>query len=268
MRTSKRYAIIDGAIEEGVTVFLAQEKAPNCCLYAEPIQPELITLAPYLVEVTPEVEAWLAIRETPWGIIITSELSLQKLQQHLRLFLWVMIPDQDKSVLFRFYDPRNMGALLEVLTGRELQLFTLPVQKITAIFNGINQEFNFSPQVTDATTAEGENKEVFPLRFTRRQYEKLNMQSQKNYVHELAGFIKQIVTDSPISESHLAEEYFLFCQAYDITDDNSVKQMIRLLLNENIRDTQDIPDNWLEVLGDTVRPGYRRVQQLTADKGL
>lgn len=266
--TPKRYAVIDGAIEEGVTDFLAQEKAPNCCLYADPIQPELIALAPYLVEVTPGVEAWLSLRDTPWGIFLTSELSLQKLQQHLRFFLWVMIPDQDKPVLFRFYDPRNIGALLEVLTGRELQLFTFPVLKITVMLNDISQEFDFPPQATGASTAVGENTSMFPLRFTRRQYEKLNMQAQKNYINELSGFIAQNITDSTISVSHLAEEYFLFCQAYDITDDNSVRQMITLLLNENLYDTQDIPDNWLEVLGDTARPGYQRVQELTTDKGL
>lgn len=143
---------------------------------------------------------------------------------------------------------------------------------MTSVMNLISdlrpQTSALSPQGADVSTDEGENKEVSLLRFTRRQYEKLNIQAQTNYLHELAGFIKQNITDSTISVSHLAEEYYLFCQAYDITDDNSVRQMIRLLLNENIHDTQDIPDNWLEVLGDTAHPGYRRVQELTTDKGL
>ncbi|HBV7152845.1 TPA: DUF4123 domain-containing protein, partial [Escherichia coli] len=80
---------------------------PHCCLYAEPIQPDLVALAPYLMEVVPEVEAWLRDKASPWGIYLTSESSMRELQQHFRRYLWVRIPEQEKPVLMRFYDPRN-----------------------------------------------------------------------------------------------------------------------------------------------------------------
>ncbi|XJM29968.1 DUF4123 domain-containing protein [Escherichia coli] len=96
-------------------------------MYAEPIQPDLVALAPYLVEVVPEVEAWLRDKASPWGIYLTSESSMRELQQHFRRYLWVRIPEQEKPVLMRFYDPRNIWVLAEVLTPRQL-LFYQPRQ--------------------------------------------------------------------------------------------------------------------------------------------
>ncbi|WP_341833201.1 DUF4123 domain-containing protein, partial [Escherichia coli] len=78
--------------------------------------PDLVALAPYLVEVVPEVEAWLRDKASPWGIYLTSESSMRELQQHFRRYLWVRIPEQEKPVLMRFYDPRNIWVLAEVLT--------------------------------------------------------------------------------------------------------------------------------------------------------
>ena len=43
-----QYAIVDGAVEEGLLDFLNEVNPPHCCLYAEPIQPDLVALAPYL----------------------------------------------------------------------------------------------------------------------------------------------------------------------------------------------------------------------------
>lgn len=45
-----RYAIVDGAIEEGLLEFLEKINPPHCCLYAQPVQPDLVPLAPYLVD--------------------------------------------------------------------------------------------------------------------------------------------------------------------------------------------------------------------------
>lgn len=268
MADAKRYAVIDGAIEEGVMDFLAQANVPYCCLYAEPIQPELVKLAPYLVEVAPEVEAWLELKETPWGLFLISEMSLQKLQQHLRHFLWVTIPEQEKPVLFRFYDPRNIGTMIEVMTPRQLSVFTCQMSKIETGYKGGCREFYFSTTAIPSP-ADLNIFEVTPLKFTRRQYEKLNVQSQENYINELADFISQLpVSISAVSVNHLAEEYLLFCHSYDITDDHSIRQMVKLLIENNIHDTQSIPDRWLDVLDDNSRPGYNRVQELMTNKGI
>lgn len=41
-----QYAIVDGAVEEGLLDFLNEVNPPHCCLYAEPIQLDLVALAP------------------------------------------------------------------------------------------------------------------------------------------------------------------------------------------------------------------------------
>lgn len=111
-----RYAIIDGAVEEELLKFLEETNPPHCCLYSEPIQPDLVTLAPYLVEVIPEVDVWLQTKETPWGIYLITNTNMNKLRQHLRKYLQVLIPGESKPVLFRFYDPRNIWDFLSVLS--------------------------------------------------------------------------------------------------------------------------------------------------------
>ncbi|WYX64606.1 DUF4123 domain-containing protein [Morganella morganii] len=61
------YAIIDAASEPDVFSLLDEYTPPVCCLYSEPLQPEIAELAPYLVEVSDDVRQWLDTRQTPWG---------------------------------------------------------------------------------------------------------------------------------------------------------------------------------------------------------
>ncbi|BBV65317.1 TPA: DUF4123 domain-containing protein [Kluyvera ascorbata] len=132
----KKYAIIDGAVEEGLLDFLRETNPPHCCLYAEPIQPDLVALAPYLTEVTQEVEAWLSAKDTPWGISLTTPSSMNVLRQHLRRYLQVLIPGETKPVLFRFYDPRNVWDFLSVLSEWEKYLFLGPIETISTNLDG------------------------------------------------------------------------------------------------------------------------------------
>ncbi|MEX6397558.1 DUF4123 domain-containing protein [Providencia hangzhouensis] len=92
-----------------------EHEPPASCLYSEPIQPEIVSLAPYLVEVTEEVQRWLSTRETPWEIYVYTHATMRELRQHLRKYLMVMIPGQEKPVFWRFYDPRNVWDVLEPL---------------------------------------------------------------------------------------------------------------------------------------------------------
>lgn len=148
-----KYAIVDGAVEEGLLDFLNEVNPPHCCLYAEPIQPDLVALAPYLVEVVPEVEAWLRDKASPWGIYLTSESSMRELQQHFRRYLWVRIPEQEKPVLMRFYDPRNIWVLAEVLTPASF-FFINPVRQLSTRYGEEYREDNFS-SVRPAETDDG-----------------------------------------------------------------------------------------------------------------
>lgn len=267
MRTI-RYAIIDGAIEENLLDFLHRKNPSYCCLYAEPIQPELVELAPYLVEITPEIDEWLSTKETPWGISMTSEFTLRKLQQHFRTYLWVTIPEQEKPVLLRFYDPRNIEALIEVLTPRERLQFTEPLHQLSVDYNGLYREYDFST----CSSSEGikrRKKKSLPLAFTRRQYDKLCQQAEKNYLAELVCFIKKQEQDIPEIQlspkqpiSKLAEEYLQLCHSLHITDDPSIKRLITLFLYKQICEPKDIPDEWYAQLNGQTRSSTFSVKML------
>lgn len=104
-----KYAIVDGAVEEGLLDFLNEVNPPHCCLYAEPIQPDLVALAPYLVEVVPEVEAWLRDKASPWGIYLTSESSMRELQQHFRRYSGLGSPNRRNLFSCDFMIPGIYG---------------------------------------------------------------------------------------------------------------------------------------------------------------
>ena len=263
-----RYAIIDGAIEEGLLEFLKKINSPHCCLYAAPIQPDLVALAPYLVEVSPEVDTWLQAKDSPWGIYLTSELGLRELQQHFRHYLWSIIPEQKKPVLMRYYDPRNIWAITSILTDRQLLSFIEPVDKLSTYYCGEYLEENFSSmRKSEPDRLQKERPTLLSL--TYRQYKKLEQQAQKNYIEQLSCFINENAekTDLMISSKNefsksLAVEYFSFCQSLNITDDLSIRNMVLILLKRSIIDTRNIPEEWDSILNDLTYPGHSRVQKL------
>ncbi|AYM91222.1 DUF4123 domain-containing protein [Serratia sp. 3ACOL1] len=118
MEEHKLYAIIDGALEADLQLMLERYNPPHCCLYAEPVQPELLELAPWLVMVDQQVEAWLGTRETPWGIYIYSKANIKSLRQHLRKYLHVLLPDQENQSISVFMIHVISGIFLKYyLTG-------------------------------------------------------------------------------------------------------------------------------------------------------
>lgn len=264
-----RYAIIDGAIEEELLAFLEKTNPPHCCLYAEPLQPDLVALAPYLVEVTTEVETWLQAKETPWGISLTSEFSLRELQQHFRHFLWIRIPEQEKPVLMRYYDPRNIWEIVRILTERQLLSFIKPVKKISTYYESEYHEDNFS-LVRESEPTRHRKEPPTLLTLTYRQYKKLEQKAQENYIDKLSFFIKEKSYKldlnflfENISPKALAEEYFSYCQSLNIKDDLSVRNLSLVFLKRKIIDTSDMPEEWYILLSDQTYPGHSRVQKLT-----
>ncbi|MCZ5753617.1 hypothetical protein O5207_20175 [Escherichia coli] len=61
------------------------------------------------MEVVPEVEAWLSVKASPWGIYLTSESSMRELQQHFRRYLWVRIPNRRNLFSCDFMIPGIYG---------------------------------------------------------------------------------------------------------------------------------------------------------------
>lgn len=263
-----RYAIVDGAVEEELLDFLEKANPPHCCLFSPPIQPDLVRMAPYLIEVTQEVEQWLNIRKKPWGLYFFSYNKLHLLVQHFRHYLWVYIPEQTKPVLLRFYDPRNIWTLINVLTPLELNCFIEPLTKISTKYLYKVQEDDFSSRrKVGKRKIEGSVRSR--LVFTRKQYEILSRQAQNNYVQSLGLYIKEFTTTQGVSlrqnslnYKDCAEDFFNFCQSLNVTDDKSIRGITYLLLNNGIYNSIDTPHEWISILNNNEAPIHRQVERL------
>lgn len=266
--TPALYAIVDGAIEDDLLTFLREKKPPHCCLFPPPVQPEMVALAPYLIGVTTDVFTWLDAKDTPWGIYLYSPQKIHLLVQHFRRYLWVSIPVQNKPVLFRFYDPRNIWALMEVLTPRELFLFTEPLHKICTLYANEERERDFpSLQISEGKRVSLKDKSM--LMFTHKQYSLLNKQAQDNYISKLSLYIHNYYQENNRTlpgdvhyVAQWAEDCFMFCLSLNIIDDLSIRGMTFLMLENDIKNSDEIPSAWVDSLNNPEIPAHNQVEIL------
>ncbi|OCQ53311.1 hypothetical protein Ppb6_01484 [Photorhabdus australis subsp. thailandensis] len=298
MTEEKRYAVIDGAAEPRLFFILEHFDPPVTCLYDESLQPELLKVAPYLVEVTEKVGLFLAEWGTPWGIFLHSQADMRTLRQHLRKYLQVLLPDQAKPVFFRFYDPRNIWDFLSVLSDWETHCFLGPIDKIATNYPGIDRQDSFH-SARKQFPAEAHSRQKM-LKITKEQYAHFNHLFAQRYINKLTHFINEVsyyhaadamniphsvltalsdkilinplpnISSAPthideealIRHQNLAEACFYFCQDNKITDERSIRGFLYLLMERRIEQFQHIPPTWLAQLSDNQGPGYYRMEKL------
>jgi hypothetical protein len=126
------FALLDGASAPSLVKSLYEHEPEYCCLYRGELAPDMATVAPYLVRLEAESkftelvlgEGWGA----HWGSFVVTIANLRTLRDHFRSFQTVELPDQ-RTVLFRYYDPRILRTFLPVCNAAELATFFGPVQK-------------------------------------------------------------------------------------------------------------------------------------------
>jgi uncharacterized protein DUF4123 len=126
------YAVLDGASIPKLLGTLHEQKPEFCCLYPGELKPDMAAVAPYLVRLesgkafTEQIlkEGWGA----HWGVLIVSGGDLRALRDHFREFHKVELPDQ-RTVIFRYYDPRVLRIFLPVCNEPELTQFFGPVKR-------------------------------------------------------------------------------------------------------------------------------------------
>lgn len=261
MNKQKLYAIIDGASEEELMPMLAKLDPPATCLYAPPIQPDLVDIAPYVVLVDDDVKEWLDARETPWGIYITTDADLKTIRSHLRKYLYVLLPDSDKPVFFRFYDPRNIWMLTSVLTDWELHSFMGPIEKIETNFKGTNHADTFATRRKQYPQDAVSNKSIMSL--TQEQYDEMIKDFEKRYIKKLA---KQIPENDESIPEEFASKIFYYLKKLGIDDDRSIRGITTLLTENECYSILSMPREYKTRLEDTSTPGYYRVERLLLDE--
>ncbi|MEE3652493.1 MULTISPECIES: DUF4123 domain-containing protein [unclassified Brenneria] len=289
MSGSVQYAVIDGAVEEGLLDFLAEHNPPHCCLYAEPLQHELAPLAPYLVEVTSEVSSWLINKTTPWGIYLFTSAVMKDLRHHLRKYLQIIIPSEEKPVFFRFYDPRNIWGFCQVLTAWELHCFMGPIEKMVTAYDGIIWEEHFQSVREPFPKIVQNRMKLFKI--NQFQLNAINQCAEERYIDGLisqirsqyAEIIQPVLTDErqwKINQEHyfykessdnnpadfsaesIVKDCYYFCKMKGIEDDRSIRGLLHLLIEKNIYSFKKIPELWRKTLSNESLPGYFRVECL------
>ena len=128
---SRTFAILDGASAPDLVKNLYEHEPEFCCLYRGELQPDLATVAPYLVRLEPGTPfAELVLADgwgAHWGSFFVSAANLRTLRNHFRAFHTVELPDR-RTVLFRYYDPRVLRHFLPACNAAELAEFFGPVQ--------------------------------------------------------------------------------------------------------------------------------------------
>jgi Domain of unknown function (DUF4123) len=128
----KLYALLDGARSPQVHSLVNESRLPSRCLYAEPLLPPMRDVAPYLVEMPPAAVFNLSLIAhsfgRSWGVFLETAQPIEPLRAHLRQFLRVE-DEQDRRLLFRFYDPRVLRVFLPTCTVDELRTFFGPIHR-------------------------------------------------------------------------------------------------------------------------------------------
>ena len=127
------YAILDGALIDGLERQLDSQAAHYVCLYRGEIEPWLKRVAPYLVRLeqpSPLLE-WVIEGGwgKHWGVFLNSSADMVTLRRHFRQFLLVRVPDEPDQVYFRYYDPRVLKTYLPSCNSPELRAFFGPVHR-------------------------------------------------------------------------------------------------------------------------------------------
>ncbi|ROP56314.1 uncharacterized protein DUF4123 [Enterobacter sp. BIGb0383] len=260
MSEATTWAIVDTAAEPGLSAMLDDLDPPHASLYADPVPEEIGRLAPWLVQVDDAVRHWLMQRETPWGIFLESQASLKDLRQHLRKYLHVQIPNEEKPVFFRFYDPRNIWSFLSVLSPWEQHSFLGPIDTIATHWQGNLHRENFA-----------ELKETYPsgsvskrkmMRITQEQMDGLTVIFEQRYVDGLVEKVKAWTPPETVVDAKNIGEIFRWLKEQGITDDRSIRGLFYLFSEHHCLDLESIPSEFKSVLCTEFEDGAYKAESL------
>lgn len=128
----KAYAVLDGASNPALLDHLYGDDAPEfSCLYRGELEPDIAECAPYLarLEAGTAFTDWLTGNGwgLHWGIYAVADCDLKSLRYHLRKLNMVYDPETNKSLLFRYYDPRVLTTFLPTCDAKQVSDFFGPV---------------------------------------------------------------------------------------------------------------------------------------------
>jgi len=121
------FTVLDGASVEQLPQLLWEHKPQNICLYRGELEPDMASVAPYLVKLEFDHRFTKLVCEKGWGkhwgifVITPADVDIRVLRQHFRKFLKVLSPD-NKTLYFRYYDPRVLRVYLPTCNAEEIRI--------------------------------------------------------------------------------------------------------------------------------------------------
>ncbi|ACX89190.1 conserved hypothetical protein [Pectobacterium parmentieri WPP163] len=255
-----RWAIVDAAAEPELFSMLEQFDPPHASLYADPVPENIGRLAPHLVRVDDAIIQWLEQRKTPWGILLESRADMKTLRQHLRKYLHVQIPNEEKPVFFRFYDPRNIWPLLSVLSDWEKHSFLGPIEVITTNWQGTSQCESFA--TLRATFHAGSASRRKIMRISPEQMDELTLIFEQRYIEGLVSKIERWDGESRSIDLPKIGEIFRWLKLQGITDDRSIRGLFSLFHSRDYLTLEDIPADFKNILCAEGKKGVFKAEVL------
>ena len=128
------YAVLDGARDPRIEMLAGLLGLDHACLYADPVGPQLRSVAPFLVRLEPGRKSVDDLLDLAWGnawgifAIVPPGTDMRRLTLHFRRLLRVL--DEAGNVLmFRFYDPRVLRAFIPTCTADQATELFGPVRR-------------------------------------------------------------------------------------------------------------------------------------------
>lgn len=260
MNETMNWAVVDAAAEPELFSMLENCDPPNTSLYAEPVSEEINRLAPYLVQINDGSRQWLMQRKTPWGIWLKSSAEMKALRQHLRKYLHVQIPDEEKPVFFRFYDPRNIWPVLSILSPWEQHTFLGPIEAIATHWKGEQRDEHFAALREQFPSGSGSRRKM--MRISREQLDALTLVFEQHYVDGLVEKIEAWREDNEKIEARTVGETFRWLKQQGISDDRSIRGLFYLLCQRGCLAVEQIPEHFKTVLCEPGEEGGFKAETL------
>ncbi len=123
---TRLYCVLDGAAVPDLPKRLYETDPPNYPLIRGELTPDMVHVAPYVVQLRPngQFTNWIVDEGfgKNWGIFAHCRFSITEMRRHFRALMTVH-DETGKPLLFRFYDPRVFRKFLPSCDQEQIETF-------------------------------------------------------------------------------------------------------------------------------------------------
>ncbi len=150
---TKLYCVLDGANVPNLPMRLYEAKLPNYCLFSGELSPDVVHVAPYVVNLFPNNQFTEWILEEGfgknWGVFVHCRFSITEMRRHFRSLVSVH-DEKGNPLIFRFYDPRVFRKFIP----------TCEIEEIKTLFGKVETYFVEAENSSNMISYKIDNDEI------------------------------------------------------------------------------------------------------------